>query len=278
MERRRFLGSSGAGLAVVWAATYGPLQAAARALTDKEKEQFLLTAEPLSMKSLKVGTTGTKKAQLSDGRLQHAAHIQTIDVFKHSSRTRSGGLELNFRDSYKFNVAAYRVDRLINLNMVPVSVERKLGGKYASVTWWVDDVLMMEGERFKKKVEPPNRALWNDQMQNARVFNELVYNTDANLGNVLITKDWQVALVDFSRAFRIAKDLRTPKNLTRIDRRVYDGLISLTRQSLNERLSHVLRDSEIEALLARRDKIISHFDKAIASKGKHTVVCSIEGH
>jgi len=136
----------------------------------------------------------------------------------------------------------------------------------------------MEGDRFKKKVEPPNRAVWNDQMQNARVFNELVYNTDANLGNVLITKDWQVALVDFSRAFRTAKDLRTPENLTRIDRRVYDGLKSLTEKSLTERLSQVLRDSEIEGLLARRDKIIQHFDKAIAGQGKHAAVCSIEGH
>ena len=256
----------------------GIVHAASPALTDEEKEQFLLAAEALSVKSVKIGTTGTSKAELSDGRLQHAAHIQTIDIFKTSSRTRSGGMELNFRDSYKFNVAAYRVDRLINLNMVPVSVERKLGGESASVTWWVDDVLMMEGDRLKKKIEPPNRATWNDQMQNARVFNELVYNTDANAGNILITKDWQVALVDFSRAFRTAKDLRTPKNLTRIDRRVYDGLKSLTRQSLTEQLSQLLRDREIEALLARRDKIIQYFDKAIASKGERAVVCSMKGH
>lgn len=278
MKRRRFLVGSGVGLGVALTAARGIVLAAPPALTDEEKERFLRTAEKLSVKSLKVGTTGTKKAELSDGRLQHAAHIQTIDVFKNSEQTRSGGMELNFRDSYKFNVAAYRVDRLINLNMVPVSVERKLGGKNASVTWWVDDVLMMEGDRFKKKIEPPNRALWNDQMQNVRVFNELVYNTDANLGNVLITKDWQVALIDFSRAFRTAKSLRTPENLTRIDRRVYDGLKSLTRASLVGQLSQVLRNSEIEALLARRDKIVQRFDKAIASEGELNVVCNVEGH
>lgn len=278
MDRRRFLAGSGVGLGLALAATRGVVHAASPALTDEEKERFLRTAEALSMESLKVGTTGTKKAELSDGRLRHSAHVQTIDVFKNSERTRSGGMELNFRDSYKFNVAAYRVDRLIRLKMVPVSVERKLGGKNASVTWWVDDVLMMEGDRFKKKIEPPNRALWNDQMQNVRVFNELVYNTDANLGNVLITKDWQIALVDFSRAFRTAKNLRTPENLTRIDRRVYDGLKSLTGESLHEQLSQLLRDSEIEGLLARRDKIVQHFDKAIKSEGEHTVVCSIEGH
>ena len=118
----------------------------------------MLAAEALSVKSVKIGTTGASKAELSDGRLQYAAHIQTIDIFKSSSRTRSGGMEFNFRDSYKFIVAAYRVDRLINLNMLPVSVERKFGGKSASVTWWIDDVLMMEGDRFKKKIEPPNRA------------------------------------------------------------------------------------------------------------------------
>jgi hypothetical protein len=139
MDRRRFLVGSGVGLGVALAAARGIVHAAPPTLTDDEKERFLLTAEALSMESLKVGTTGTRKAALSDGRLQHAAHVQTIDVFKNSERTRSGGMELNFRDSYKFNVAAYRVDRMIGLNMVPVSVERKLGGKNASVTWWVDD-------------------------------------------------------------------------------------------------------------------------------------------
>ncbi|HUG80360.1 MAG TPA: hypothetical protein VML01_01770 [Bryobacterales bacterium] len=250
---------------------------AAAQLSDEQKEQFLLNAEIIKEEQLKTGITGSVRAKLSDGRITHDAHIQDVDIHKplHDTGAR---IEANFRDSYKFNVAAYRLDCLINLRMVPVSVERVVGRKTASVTWWVDDVLMMEKDRYLKKIEPPNRANWNDQMRNARVFNELVYNTDTNLGNVLITKDWQVRLVDYSRAFRTAKDLRTPKNLTRIDRRIYDGMKSLTAQTLNEKLGPLLRENEINAILARRDKIIKLFDRAIAEQGEAAVICAVEGH
>ena len=190
---------------------------------DKEKEQFLLSAKLVQTKGIRTGVTGTQRATLSNDQITHDAHVQTIDVQKDRFTTASG-TELNFRDSYKFNIAAYRLDRLVGLNMVPVSVERKIKGKTGSVTWWVDDVQMMELERHEKKIAPPNRADWNDQMYNVRVFNELVYNNDPNLGNFLITNDWRLRMVDFSRGFRRIKKLRNPANLTRIDRRVYEGL------------------------------------------------------
>ena len=281
MHRRRFcIGVSGCiGSFLARPAQALPPQAEATAaqLSDEEMEQFLLNAEILDEKRTTTGTTGTRRAKLSDGRITHDAHIQDIDIYKPLYNT-GNRVEADFRDSYKFNIAAYRVDRLIRLGMVPVSVEREVGRKKASVTWWVDNVQMMEKDRYQKKIEPPNRADWNDQMRNARVFNELVYNTDPNLGNVLITKDWQVRLVDFSRAFRATKDIRTPKNLTRVDRRVYDGLKSLEAPALQAKLGPVLRDNEIEAVLARRDKIITLFDRAIAKKGEADVICSIENH
>jgi hypothetical protein len=280
MQRRSFWISvvGCLGLLVV-SATRGAPQAegAAGQISDEQKEQFLLNAEILAQKHLSVGTTGTRRAKLSDGRITHDAHLQTIDIFKPVYDTGSR-VEVNFRDSYKFNIAAYHVDRLIGLGMVPVSVERKVGGKYASVTWWVDNVQMMEKDRFKKKIEPPNRAQWNDLMRNARVFNELVYNTDPNLGNLLITDDWQVRLIDFSRGFRTAKDVRKPENLTRIDRRVYDGLKSLTADMLKREVGSVLRESEIAAVIVRRDKIIALFDRAIAEKGEAAVICGLKGH
>ena len=67
-------------------------------------------------------------------------------LFQTATRT-----EFNFRDSYKFNMAAYELDKLLELNMVPVSVERKVGGNMAAVTWWVDDGLMTELDRHKEE-------------------------------------------------------------------------------------------------------------------------------
>ena len=161
-----------------------------------------------------------------------------------------------------------------------MSVERKIKGKLGAVTWWVDDVKMMEKKRYQKKIAPPNRALWNDQMFQVRIFNELVYNTDANLGNLLITNDWKLVMIDFSRGFRRHKELMDPKNLLncKLDRRFYDGMWELKEDVVKRRLADVLTEDEMGGLLARKDRILSHFDGQIAQKGKMGVLCSLPGH
>ena len=112
-------------------------------------------------------------------------------------------------------------------------------------------------------------------MSNARVFNEFVYNVDPNLGNLLITKDWNIWLIDFSRAFRMYKSLKRPGDLTRIDRQVYEKLGSLSEELLTRELGDVLRKSEIRGLLARRDRIRELFGKRIAELGESRVFCDI---
>ena len=249
------------------------------ALTAEQKEEFLLNAKVISSKGIGVGINNTRRATLSDGKLTHDAHVQTVDIRKQEFKTLNG-MELNFRDSYKYNIAAYRLDRLLGLNMLPVSVERKVGGDTASMTWWVDDVMMMERDRYKKKIQvPPQRNVaWNDQMYQVRVFNQLVFNNDPNLGNLLITKDWTIRLVDYSRAFRTQKSLRNPEDLVRCDRRIYDALHELNASVLNRELSGYLSKWEIRGILARRDKILEIFDAKIAANGEASVICDKPGH
>lgn len=216
---------------------------------------------------------------MSDGTLTHDASFQTINDAKPTFQT-ARGTELNFKDSYKYNIVAYRLDRLMNLNMIPVSVERRVGGNSGSMTWWVDDVQMMELNRYEKNITPPDQDAWNDQMYQARVFNELVYNTDANLGNILITNDWQIRLIDFSRGFRTHKQLRTPENLKNcvIDARFWNGMKGLTEEVLKKEMKDLLTGAEISGLLARRDLIVEHFNGLIASQGEKAAICSREGH
>ena len=249
------------------------------ALTPEQKEEFLLNAKVISSKEIGVGINGTRRATLTDGKLTHDAHVQTVNIHKTQFKTLNG-TELNFRDSYKYNIAAYRLDRLLGLNMLPVSVERNVGGDTGSVTWWVDDVMMMEVDRYKKKIQvPPQRnADWNDQMYQVRVFNQLVFNSDPNLGNLLITKEWKIRLSDYSRAFRTQKSLRNPKNLARCDRRIYDALHELNASVLNRGLGDCLRKSEVRGILARRDKILEIFDGKIATSGEASVICDMPGH
>ena len=143
-------------------------------LTDAEKEDFLGTAKVVNSRKVPVGVTQPERATLSDGRLTHDAHIQTVDIYKAKLETTKG-TEFNFRDSYKYNIAAYKLDRLLGLNMVPVSVERKVAGDFAAVTWWLDDIMMMEKKRYTKKIPVPvaKRASWNDQMYQVRLFTRI---------------------------------------------------------------------------------------------------------
>ncbi len=248
-------------------------------LTGEQKEAFLLSAKAISSEKIGVGVNDTRRVTLSDGKLTHDAHVQTVNISKREFKTLSG-TELNFRDSYKYNIAAYRLDRLLGLNMLPVSVERTLGGNTGSLTWWIDDVMMMERDRYEKKIQvPPQRNLdWNDQMYQVRVFNQLVFNSDPNLGNLLITEDWNIRLVDYYRAFRTSKKLRNPEDLARCDRRIYDALRELDEKVLTRELGNYLRKSEIRGILARRDKILVIFEAKIAASGEASVICDKPGH
>jgi hypothetical protein len=202
----------------------------------------------------------------------HDAHIQSIDEAKHSMQTATG-TEINFRDSWKYNIAAYRLDKLLDLNMIPVSIERNIPGiGTAALTWWVDDVLMDEVTRHKKKIEPPNQLDWNRQMYLVRVFDQLIYNTDRNLQNLLMTKDWRLWMIDHTRAFRLHKGLKEQKNLVQCDRKLLEALKRLDRAAIERECKPYLTPPEITGMLARRDVIVKFFENQIATRGETQVL------
>jgi len=236
-------------------------QPATPALTDAQIEQFLLKAEVIKTKSTSKGVTGSLQATLSDGTMTHYAHIQSIDESKREFQSTSG-TEFNFRDSWTFNVAGYKLDRMMGLNMVPVSVSRRFRSKPSAFTWWVDDVLMDEGDRLKKKIQPPDSKLWNEQMQLVRLFDQLIYNVDRNMGNLVITKDWRVWAIDHTRAFRTHDTLKSPESISRCDRRVLAQLKQLDKDSLKREMGPFLDEWQIRSLLARRDAIVAKLEKS----------------
>jgi hypothetical protein len=125
----------------------------------------------------------------------------------------------------------------------------------------------MEQDRVQRKLTPPDVGSWNDQMQAGRLFRELIGDSDFNMTNTLITKDWRVWLIDFSRAFRLAKTLQFPAEVTRVDRKLLTNLRALNRETLQGKLAAWLSKAEIDAVIPRRDVIASILDKQIATKG-----------
>jgi hypothetical protein len=233
-------------------------------------ERFLLTAKVGSVSKLSKGITVPKKATLELDGSQHEAAIQTVDVAKDSFQTDQG-TELNFRDSWKYNVAGYQLAKIIGLNMVPPYIEREADGQAASYSWWIDSA-MMESDRVRKKIQPPDTDDWNRQMYAARVFHALIYDTDPNLSNLLITPDWQVWLIDFTRAFRLMPAIRDEKVLTRCDRKLLANLRQLESKSLKPKLGRWLTDAEIKGVVGRAAKIVALFDREIAARGEDAVL------
>jgi hypothetical protein len=241
-------------------------------LSKEQIKQFLLTAKVVGSQSSKKGVTHTSRLTLSDGTLTHDASFQPIDEHKSVMKFSDGRTELNFVDSYKYNLAAYRLAELIGFDdMMPVYVERRWKGQIGSLSWWLP-VKMDDAERVAKKIEPPDPDAWNNQMYKIRVFDELVYDADPNLTNVLISADWKIWRIDFSRGFRTFHALRDPKNLVRCDRQMFEQLKALNADELTAKVKTYLTKDEIQAVMARRDLIVQFFQKRIAEKGEAEVL------
>ena len=242
------------------------------ALTRDQIKEFLETAKVVNGKPSSKGVTHPWRLTLSDGKLIHDASFQAIDQHKSQQRLESGQLEFNFVDSYKYNIAAYRLAELLGVeDMLPVYVERKWKGQNGSLSWWLP-VMMDDAERMQKKVTAPDTDKWNKQMYRLRVFDELIYDTDPNLTNVLIGKDWTVWRIDFTRAFRTVKNLRDPKDLVKCDRQLLDKMKALKADELAEKTKNYLTKDEVNGVMVRRDKIVAAFQRMIAEKGEKEVL------
>jgi hypothetical protein len=243
-------------------------------LTDDEMEQFLLNAKVLRTKSFSKGVTKARRVSMSDGRMTHDAQIQDVDIEKAIFEVSPKHTEINFKDLFRYNTAAYRLSRLLGLDNVPVSVERIVDGKPAAVTWWLDDVAMEEGDRAKKKIEG-NSLRRRNYWAVMAVFDELIQNRDRNGGNILWSSDWTLWMIDHTRAFRLGKELLRPKTLTMCDRTLLERMRELTRPALVEAVKKSLTGAEIDALLVRRDRLVKLFDERIALNGQGAVLFTL---
>ena len=251
-----------------------PAPAATSPLSPEAMEAFLLKARVTNVRDAGSGVTNSRRATLTDGQLTHDVHIQTVDIAQQVFEA-GRNTELNFKDTYRYNIAGYRLAKLIGLTTVPMSVERTVEGKVAAVTWWVDDVQMDEKERMKTKTLGPDPVRTNKQIQIMRVWDELIQNRDRNQGNILWTNDWTMWLIDHTRAFRLNNNLLKPEQLSRCDRGLLERLRAMTAESLSQAVGASLTRQEQEALLARRDRIIKHYDDRIARLGEPVVLFTL---
>jgi len=171
-------------------------------------------------------------------------------------------------ESYKSEIAAYQLDRLLGLDMVPVTVERRIKGDLASVQIWLDGTRHL---RDAGDAVPSRPRQWAKQVCRQRIFDALTANIDRNAGNILLDHEWNLILIDHSRAF--AKDeMPFIDDIIQTDRQLFAALKALDEAGLNEHVKPWLFGKRsVKDLLKRRDKIVERLEELIQKRGETAV-------
>ena len=241
-------------------------------LVGEEAERFLRSARVIGMEPIPVGVTHPMRVTLSDGQLTARAVWKTVNIFEPVQRFSDGGVELSFRDSYKHEIAAYELDKLLGLDMVPPTVERRLSHDWGSLQLWIEDAIT-ETERRRRHIKTSDVRRRSEQIYTLRLVRQLLDDSDFNnISNVLVAADERIWAIDHSRAFRLGKKLRGPGDLQRFSRSVLAALRDLSPELLEEHLGNWLTKQQIRTLLVRRDLLLERADQLLAEKGEAAVL------
>jgi len=234
-------------------------------MSDSELEDFLRTGEITETKRIGTGITRPMKVTLKKGDKTINAVFKTRDTNPGIQHYKGYNNRRNKdADRYVYDVAAYHLDRLMDLQMVPTAVLREINGKEGVIQYWVENTIN-ERDRLKSKIEFEGYCKKKEQYWLRFIFDILIYNEDRNLTNILWTKDdFSLIFIDHSRAFRIADDRskqyrKAPLNISDLLRKKLNNLNS---ENLTMKLSPYLHPKQISAILKRRDLILE--------KGKRT--------
>jgi hypothetical protein len=163
-------------------------------------------------------------------------------------------------------VAAYRLDRLLGLDMVPVTVRRRVNGKDGSLQFLASRNIN-ESQRSSSGRGVGAPCELPDQWSAMYVFDVLIYNEGRSQNRMLYDlSNWQLMLMRHDTAFSASKG--RPRHLRDVVLDVNDGwraaLEKLTDDVLRSELDEVLDYRHIKALATRRDQLLA---EATAANG-----------
>jgi len=216
-----------------------------------EIERHLQSAEIVRMEAIGTGVTKPQRAHLAP-----ATPFESL-VWKPLAPGMRGG----YQESYKSEIAAYELDKLLMLNMVPPAVERRISGDAGAAIMWLDGTKSVKETGGKVPTGPQ----FGRPLRVMQMFDNLIGNADRNAGNILIDGASNVILIDHSRAF-IAGD-KLPWKFERVDSDLWAKFKTLTSQQLKTTLGQWLDDEAIRGMIDRRDRMVREVDKLTAKKG-----------
>jgi len=245
-------------------------------LAERSKwEEFLKDAEIVSFYQQKSREAVTEPWTLTlekDG-------IKRNALWKDVEGRSKGSLE-----NWKWEIAAYRLDKYLGLNMVSPTVERRFQGNRGScqlyAEYWIKATVKNE-----KKIKVPSYKIdfYNKANYLRWAFDNLIGNEDRHSGNIFITKDWRIILPDHSRSFRTSrkftkkliyteKHKEGPKIMKELPRAFVEKLKSLNFELISDIVGEYLTEKEINAVILRRGLILKVIDERIKELGEDKVL------
>ncbi len=238
---------------------------------DEELLQFLRTATVIDSVEVGEGVTRPRRLTLEAGGVRVRAVFHDVQIRKTRVHLRGQGFIMDFKDAFENQIAAYEVSLLLGMDNVPPAVRREVAGVEGSVALWIEGA-MRERDRLDRGIEPPDRGRWLESFYDMRVFDNLIFNTDRNAGNILLDGSWKLWMIDHTRAFGNAAGLFEPEKIVRCSRPLWNRLRQLSAANVDRRLSPYLSIFEIRALFKRRDKLVQLIEREIARRGEDGVL------
>ena len=240
--------------------------------TEAELLHFLRTAQVGLVGTTDKGINRPRKVRLTRGGRTLDGILRTADLIHQRVRTPGGAMIHTLRDSFRFEAAAFEVDRMLGLGRVPPAVLRRVDGKRGSIQLWIHGVTD-EQDRRKLDHKFRDHVRWVEQVGEHRLFDGLIANIDRNQTNMLIDMDAEwLWLIDHSRAFAPLNDVEGLERIRRCPRATYEVLRNTTEAELHRRLGAFLLKPERRALLKRWQVLTAHLEALVNEHGEGAVL------
>jgi hypothetical protein len=221
---------------------------------EAEFEELLRTAQVTRVEQIGIGVTGARRAYVEP----------SLPFSRMAWKTLKPGMYKGFYESYRSEIAAYEMDKLLGLGMVPPAVERHIKGEIGAAILWVENV---KGWDAKHPARGPDVRAAARESVRLKMFDQLIGNIDRNQGNLLYDSEFHFILIDHSRSFRDVVDLNQYPRALFVDAQLWDRMLALTMETMEPTLGKWVSKGMLYAVLDRRNRMKKEIDKLLAARG-----------
>ena len=236
-------------------------------LTDEEIIDVLANGRILEQTRVSEGINGIDRLLLEKDGIRLHGGFREVDMRQRNARV-GGETYMLFRDSFRFEPAAYRLAQALGIDNLPPAVMRRVRAVDGSVQFWVEDTY----ESIEDAPDPPSALAFAQQGWTVKFFDALIYNVDRNPGNLLIDRRHNLWMIDHTRAFQMRDTLFEIDEVGRAPARAYRRLKEMERADFERIFSGALEAPQIGFFMQRRDLMIEHIDQLIRDRGHELAV------